>query len=58
MAEIHHTSGPVPLYLISKTLSEEIRKYGDTISEVRVKRTAGHRYLIKLKLESQGEQDE
>ena len=58
MAEIHHTTEPVPLYLIAKTLSEEIRKYGDAISEIRVRRTAGHTYLIKIKHESQGEQDE
>jgi hypothetical protein len=58
MAVIHHTTEPVPLYLIPKTLSEEIRKYGDAISEVRVRRTAGHTYLIKIKHESRGDKNE
>jgi hypothetical protein len=58
MSVINHTTEPVPLYLIPKTLSEEIRKYGDAISEVRVRRTAGHNYLIKIKHEVRGGQNE
>jgi|GEM_PF-2673905 hypothetical protein len=31
MALSHHSTAPVPLFLIPQALSEEIRKYGDAI---------------------------
>ncbi len=50
-----HSTSPVPLYLIPQALSEEIRKYGDSIAEVKVKRTAGHNYILKIKHERRGD---
>ena len=58
MAFGSHTTEPVPLYLIPQTVAEEVRKYGDSIAEVRVRRTSGHCYLIKIKHEVRGERHE
>ncbi len=55
MAMAQHSTSPVPLYLIPQALSEEIRKYGDSIAEVKVKRTAGHNYILKIKHERRGD---
>ena len=55
MATLFQCRGPVPLYLISPTLSEEIRKYGDSIQKVQVERTSGHTYLLRFHLELRGE---
>ena len=58
MAFGSHTSEPVPLYLIPQTIAEEVRKYGDSIAEVRVRRTSGHCYLINIRHEVRGERHE
>jgi len=50
-----HSTSPVPLYLLPQALSDEIKKYGDAIAEVRVKRTAGHNYILRVKHELRGE---
>ncbi|HNW80246.1 MAG TPA: hypothetical protein PLM60_00495 [Methanoregulaceae archaeon] len=50
-----HSTSPVPLYLIPQALSEEIKKYGDAIAEVRVKRTTGHNYILRVKHERKGD---
>lgn len=41
-------AGPVPLYLLPQTLSQEIHELGDSIIEIQIKRTRGHNYLIRL----------
>ena len=43
-----HTSGSVPLYLMDQAMSTEIHEHGDTIVEVRIRRTRNHHYLITL----------
>ena len=55
MPTAKHTTNPVPLYLIPMALSEEIKKYGDSIAEVRVRRTDGHNYVLRIKHEVQGD---
>mgnify|MGYP001767916368 FL=1 len=50
-----HTTSPVPLYLLPQALSDEIKKYGDAIAEVKVKRTVGHNYILRVKHEMRGE---
>jgi len=50
-----HSTSPVPLYLLPQALSEEIKKYGDTIAEIRVRRTTGHNYFLKVKHERRGD---
>ncbi|WP_084600850.1 hypothetical protein [Methanolacinia paynteri] len=42
------SAGPVPLYLLPQTLSQEIHEFGDSIIEVNIRRTRGHNYLIRL----------
>ncbi len=44
MAFGYHTAGPMPLYLLQQAIVEEVRMYGDSIVEVRIRRTSGHRY--------------
>ena len=58
MALTHHSTSPVPLYLIPQALAEEIRKFGDTMVEVRIRRTTGHNYVIRIKHELRGEGNE
>ena len=58
MTLTHHSTSPVPLFLIPQALSEEIRKYGDTIMDVRIRRTAGHTYIIRIKHEMRGDRGE
>ncbi|KUG05755.1 hypothetical protein ASZ90_016813 [hydrocarbon metagenome] len=58
MAMAQHSTSPVPLYLIPQALSEEIKKYGDTIAEVRVRRTSGHNYILKVKHERRGDRSD
>jgi hypothetical protein len=36
MAYDHHITEPVPIYLIPPAIAEEIRKYGDSIADVRI----------------------
>jgi len=55
MPMAQHSTSPVPLYLIPQALSEEIKKYGDAIAEVRVKRTTGHNYILRVKHERKGD---
>ncbi len=55
MPMAQHSTSPVPLYLLPQALSDEIKKYGDAIAEVRVKRTAGHNYILRVKYEMRGE---
>lgn len=50
-----HSTSPVPLYLLPQALSEEIKKYGDAIISVRINRTAGHSYVLKVKHERRGD---
>jgi len=52
MTVAQYSTSPVPLYLIPQALSEEIRKYGDAIAEVTVKRTAGHTYILQVRHET------
>jgi hypothetical protein len=49
-----HTTSPVPLYLIAQAVSEEIKKYGDAIMDVRIRRTSGHNYVLRVKHEMRG----
>jgi len=49
-----HSTSPVPLYLLPQALSEEIKKHGDKIAEVRIKRTAGHSYILRVRHEKRG----
>jgi hypothetical protein len=54
-----YQTGPVPLYLIAQALSTEIRKNGDILAEVHIRRTSGHNYLITICCEpEEGVQDE
>ena len=50
-----HSTSPVPLYLLPQALAEEIKKYGDTIAEIRIRRTTGHNYVLKVKHEKRGD---
>lgn len=58
MAYDHHTTDPVPVYLIPPAVAEEIRKYGDAIAEVQIRRTRGHDYILKTRFEVRGVQHE
>jgi len=49
------TTTPVPLYLIPQALSTEIHRLGDTIVEVRLRRTSGHNYILNIHHEDQEE---
>ena len=50
--------GPIPLYLIPKTISSEIHDHGRNISEIAVRRTIHSGYAITLTTHSpQGEPD-
>lgn len=42
------TTNPVPLYLIPQALSYEIHRFGDTIAEIRIRRTTGHFYILHV----------
>jgi len=55
MTVAQYSTSPVPLYLIPQALSEEIRKYGDAIAEVTVRRTAGHTYILHVRHEMRGD---
>lgn len=55
MTVAQYSTSPVPLYLIPQALSEEIRKHGDTIAEVTVRRTAGHTYILQVSHETRGD---
>lgn len=55
MPVAQHSTSPVPLYLIPQALSEEIRKYGDAIAEIRIRRTSGHNYILRIKHEMRGD---
>ena len=55
MKIVIHSTEPVPLYLIPKTLSEEIQKYGDSITGVLIHRTSGHSYVLKIRRDPRGE---
>ena len=49
------SAGPVPLFLVAKTISTEIHAHGGDISEIAVKRTGQHVYAITLtKIAPQG----
>lgn len=50
-----HSTRPVPLYLLPQTLSEEIRKYGDSITGMLIHRTSGHSYIIKIRRNPRGD---
>ena len=50
-----HSTSPVPLYLLPQALAEEIKKYGDAITEIRIRRTTGHNYFLKVKHERRGD---
>jgi hypothetical protein len=58
MAYDHHITEPVPIYLIPPAIAEEIRKYGDSIAEFRIRRTRGHSFVIKTRFEVRGERHE
>jgi len=53
MPMAQHSTSPVPLYLLPQALSEEIKKFGDAI--VRIRRTTGHNYVLKVKHEKRGD---
>ena len=36
----------IPLYLIPKTIADQIRKKGDTIFQIRIVRTFCHHYIV------------
>lgn len=55
MKIVTHSTEPVPLYLIPQTLSEEIRKYGDSITGMQIHRTSGHSFIIKIRHDPAGE---
>jgi hypothetical protein len=54
MAAAQDSGSPVPLYLLPLALSEEIRKHGDMIAEVRIRRTAGHTYILRVRHRKRG----
>ena len=58
MPMAQHSTSPVPLYLLPQALAEEIKKYGDTIAEIRVRRTIGHNYVLKVKHEKRGDRSD
>jgi len=43
-----YTTDPVPLYLIPQALSSEIHRFGDSIAEVHIRRTIGHKYVLNV----------
>lgn len=47
-----HLVSDVPLYLIPQAVSDVIKKYGDTIVEVRIKRTLGHSFVLRVKYDT------
>lgn len=53
-----HSTSEVPLYLLPQALSDEIKKYGDTIIAVRIKRAAGHTFVLRVKHEMRGERSD
>lgn len=55
MPTSQHSTSPVPLNLLPQALSEEIKKYGDAIADVRIKRTAGHSYVLRVRHEKRGD---
>ncbi|HRU80764.1 MAG TPA: hypothetical protein P5515_09715 [Methanolinea sp.] len=55
MSPAQYSSSPVPLYLLPQALSEEIRKRGDTITEVWIRRTAGHTYVLRIRHAKRGD---
>jgi len=58
MPMTQYSTSPVPLYLLPQALSEEIKKYGDAIAEVRIRRTTGHNYFLKVKHERRGDRSD
>lgn len=58
MPMAQHSTPPVPLYLLPQALSEEIKKHGDTIAEVRIKRTAGHSYILRVRHQKRGDRSD
>jgi len=55
MPMTQYSTSPVPLYLLPQALAEEIKKYGDTIAEIRIRRPTGHNYVLKVKHEKRGD---
>jgi len=48
MAVSEFTTSPVPLYLIPQALSSEIHRFRDAITEVHIRRTSGHNYILNI----------
>jgi len=53
-----HLVSDVPLYLIPQALSDAIKKYGDAIAEVRIKRTFGHSFVLQVKYDTRGDRSD
>ncbi len=49
MRIVIHSTELVPLYLLNQIITEKVRIYGDSIVEVRIRRTTGHRYILNWK---------
>jgi len=49
-----HAAGPVPLYLIPQVLSKEIHRLRGAVAEIRITRTSGHRYIIRIRVREGG----
>jgi hypothetical protein len=45
---VRKETSPVPLYLIPQALSLELRQEGTNLSEVNIRRTSSHLYLIAM----------
>jgi hypothetical protein len=55
MSVSEFTTSPVPLYLIPQALSTEIHRFRDAITEVHIRRTSGHNYILNIHHEEQEE---
>ncbi|HQK56771.1 MAG TPA: hypothetical protein PLE70_09550 [Methanolinea sp.] len=53
-----YSTSPVPLFLLPQALSEEIKKHGDTIAEVKIRRTAGHSYILRVRHGKRGDRSD
>ena len=49
-----HAAGPVPLYFIPQVLSKEIHRLRGAVAEIRITRTSGHRYIIRIRVREGG----
>ncbi len=39
---------PVPLFLVPRAVADEIRRHGQTVREINVRRTRNHQYTVSV----------